>query len=895
MNRYESYVPIQINYKPFLPDFEKWASSLVSQQQNYDKFMETADVLSPSYIEGVDDEERDIWGNYITDTKEQLKSTFARDVREGNKLLKNKTTELRSQIKDGLYGALETRYREHQINSKNLQDQIKDQPQWRQEHFKEQYKVDHMGFDKGKFNHINPVTVEKDPESQKRLTEYVKSILPPEVGYTDIQQTDGGAWTVYTDINKQGITSEELTMRINSFISANPDIARDFAIKANYTSKRLDPETKTKLTENFISSQDETIELAKQQGEEYKNKKGDDIVQLKKRYNLADKSAIMTEELKEKIDEETNQIIKNAEENKTSDINEIIRRQLISDDVNALYPLIPNKYISKTRREHDPYLLANMNNEAAFARAKYSADRADARQRRSDELFMQQIASDASQGVSTPSRGEELTPTDIARIYNNTEAEYKESGKTVEENMNTLLGFANDKEKQTDLYNANKEGVTANVYKAINKLPSNFSSLSPKKQKQALDDVGMGNVLAKYDGPQGSLVAAIDNLKQTIPVHRAASQRFNSMQGQLGEELVNVNKEIAKAKQKYKDWNFTTEDGKQVTVDQAFKLAGQGKDIHASPFEYAGNFWSLLAANPVAAVQDYTQSFNLKDEINEITKRNITNTSNFKNAISAMTYVDEKKTSEFYKQFNTTYKTGLVDMLNQGVLNDIHNSSEGVLFKSKDNPEGQPIDDIEVEKITVHPLFEGSSGFLFTVTDKEGKTHLGRSAAPKNPEWVSNYSNFLASAITSNKLAGNNANVQWLSNYYSNLNNNIIQVSPYINKDSRVNPITFKTSPNGESMNGQWYAKTTDDEYAVVKSNTSNKYYVAVKDPVGGFTIMKENGNILYFNDGETATKKMSTYTVQGGTALKATGTTATLIRQQNENNNSDNNDYEND
>ena len=102
MNRYESYVPIQVNYKPFLPDFEKWASSLVSQQQNYDKFMETADLLSPSYIEGVDDEERDIWGNYITDTKEQLKSTFARDVREGNKLLKNKTTELRSQIKDGL-------------------------------------------------------------------------------------------------------------------------------------------------------------------------------------------------------------------------------------------------------------------------------------------------------------------------------------------------------------------------------------------------------------------------------------------------------------------------------------------------------------------------------------------------------------------------------------------------------------------------------------------------------------------------------------------------------------------------------------------------------------------------------------------------------------------------
>ena len=523
---------------------------------------------------------------------------------------------------------------------------------------------------------------------------------------------------------------------------------------------------------------------------------------------------------------------------------------------------------------------------------------------------MQQIASDASQGVPTPSRGEELTTTDIVRIYNNTEAEYRESGKTVEESMNTLLAFADDPTGiQKENYKYNKDKVTENVYKAINKLPSDFSSLSQEKQKQALDDVGMGNLVAKYDGPHGTLVTAIDNLKQTIPVHRAASQRFNSMQGQLGEELVNVNKEIAKAKQKYKDWNFTTEDGKQVNIDEAFKLAGQGVNVQAEKFNYTktaldiSSYAGVFATNPLstfipiagAVVENNYIPFNLKDKINEITKRNITNTSNFKNAISAMTYVDEKKTSEFYKQFNTTYKTGLVDMLHQGVLNDVHNSSEGVLFKSKDNLEGKPIEDIEeIENITVHPLFEGNSGFLFTVTDKAGKTYLGRAAAPKNPEWVSNYSDFLASAIATNKLAGNNANVQWLSNYYSNLNNNIIQVSPYINKDSRANPITFKLSPNGESMNGQWYAKTTDDKYAVVKSNTSNKYYVTSKDPVGGFTIMRENGNIIIYNDGETATRKMSTYTVQGGTALKATGTTATLIRQQNENNN-DNNDYEND
>ena len=95
-------------------------------------------------------------------------------------------------------------------------------------------------------------------------------------------------------------------------------------------------------------------------------------------------------------------------------------------------------------------------------------------------------------------------------------------------------------------------------------LKRNKEEKNQENTKQALDDVGMGNLVAKYDGPHGTLVTAIDNLKQTIPVHRAASQRFNSMQGQLGEELVNVNKEIAKAKQKYKDWNFTTEDGKQV-------------------------------------------------------------------------------------------------------------------------------------------------------------------------------------------------------------------------------------------------------------------------------------------------------------------------------------------
>jgi len=277
MNRYEQYVPVKLDYKPYIPNFENWAKVLTQQQQKYDTFEQAFTLANPEHIKQ-DSGEYKIWQDYMQNTKDEVKNAFLKDAKYGNQKLKNKMFELQKEMQGGLYKGLETRHNEYQAASQQLSEGLKDQPEYRQWYFMNQFKANPMSYNKGEFNHINPVIVEKNPEVDKKIAEWTKTLVPAERSNEVVSMSPDGKWIINEKNLEAIIPKQVYQTKLREFLANTPEYNKDLQIRVAYNQAHRTPENENLLQAAHLQA----VDLQRQQltldKDEYLNTKSQDKI-----------------------------------------------------------------------------------------------------------------------------------------------------------------------------------------------------------------------------------------------------------------------------------------------------------------------------------------------------------------------------------------------------------------------------------------------------------------------------------------------------------------------------------------------------------------------------------------------------------------------------------------
>jgi len=279
MNRYQSYTPISLNYKPHTPNFDKWYEILDGQQKRFDTFNQSLNMLNST--SELDPEHSKAWNSYLNTTKDQVKSAYKDGVGKGNEFLRGKLDEVAKQATSGLYKDIETRKQEFSLESASYNEKMKDQSSHRQNYYAAQWNYKKpMYNEKGNLNHITGPNITKDPLLDKMLIDFSKNLKPEEIE-TKVQKiryakdeagepinmindkgqfTGSGQWIDSFYQYSKGIKKEDFDVLISDYISSNPDFVEDVHIRVWNQEKMMNPESKEIFKAAYMNQNQEKVD-----------------------------------------------------------------------------------------------------------------------------------------------------------------------------------------------------------------------------------------------------------------------------------------------------------------------------------------------------------------------------------------------------------------------------------------------------------------------------------------------------------------------------------------------------------------------------------------------------------------------------------------------------------
>jgi len=746
MNRYEQYVPVKLDYKPYIPNFENWAKVLTQQQQKYDTFEQAFTLANPEHIKQ-DSGEYKIWQDYMQNTKDEVKNAFLKDAKYGNQKLKNKMFELQKEMQGGLYKGLETRHNEYQAASQQLSEGLKDQPEYRQWYFMNQFKANPMSYNKGEFNHINPVIVEKNPEVDKKIAEWTKTLVPAERSNEVVSMSPDGKWIINEKNLEAIIPKQVYQTKLREFLANTPEYNKDLQIRVAYNQAHRTPENENLLQAAHLQA----VDLQRQQltldKDEYLNTKSQDkIKELQANFGLTP-NGVRTKELDDKI---MQQYAENMEDtDQFANYNPTQRDYLnIVKDLSDIYyqTITTNKKHHEIDMKANPYTVQEIRDNNAWARMKYHENAANKRAKDHNDLLRQQGYEAASQGTVVPTKAYEnkLLAYDIL----NSQKEITEASKSNLINLiAAVLPGANNRSggiaALTTNFN-NTGGQLANMYyNGFNSLPQDIAERGEEQQialmkkanvydpnKPIREQLANGYKFKKgYEDYVSN--ASIQQSYDKVTKNSKAPKQIDEMLT----TYVN-NKELM-------DENYRPLSLKQVQERLAKNqpiLSSQGDKT--SFFGQVGNFMSqipiLSGIAPNPPIRDVSSE--LREQMKQIAAKD--EKFSVENTIGGLSYVDEAPDSPYHKIIGGTFKPAILSVLKDNNAVDLISGGNAKVNVSEDS---KVLDDISVSdmmkeiganfdmnKMKVTTVFlGGKSGFNLNYYHN-GKAYNVNVAVPKS-------------------------------------------------------------------------------------------------------------------------------------------------------------------
>lgn len=910
MNRYQSYTPISINYKPFIPNFDKWFEVLDTQQKKFDEFNQQLSMLNAD--SELDPEYADAWNTYIQTTKDQVKAGFRGDVNEGNQLMRRKMEELTKEVTTGLYKDMETRKQDFSLASADFNEKIKGQSAQRQAYFLDQWKYEKSMYDKeGKLNRINAPNVSEDPLLDKNLQEWASKLKPEEVE-TKVKQiryfqdkdgktvpmvdskgqfTGSAQWIDEAYRYTKGIKREDFNVMAQQYIMSNPAFIEDVQIRAWYQEKQMDPIQKENLRGQYIDKkQKEISDLNKAKFNLLEGKRGDGTSKLSSqellflnRSLLLRESDEFDEELKEAIEKQYNPKIEylgKSIEN-YSDRGALIE-EIMKDLIGSVYNLVESSH-----KEHD---LFDINPDYQM-RFKAANDHIENELNRQNSLRRAQISAAAriraaemlKVPVETPDVGygfEQTIPTgsgetNLLTIYQKTKEGSDAADKELKSTMNELgfgssnTGYRSSFEvdrknsafvtdnKQSDFrfYEASPNSSPANpspkeIYKKAQSLPSNLAKMDPAKARAVLKEAGFN--ISDEERPYEYAIK-INEFKNAYDKQTTYKQQFDKLTAELNEEgaLDKMNKWIA---DKYENYKGSIEYQKEPLGLNEFSNRVVSGDMNFT-VKYEG------ARGEVAKIET-----DAGKQFKNVFYKNIESLVKFQTNSYDMAsgYSNPNPKSEAHRMSKALVPVVLNHFRNTSLLIDpVNNSTPSFKemvsngeFKNADKKEAlEAYSKAKSETTTVYPITVGGvPSYNIAFTDsKTGKVYTVTTAAPASHH--KELAKYAKNQLNEAKRTGNEAAAKYATDLYASLID--VDISPF-----KGNPDYYATEENivgsdNSSTKGKVLNKFNENglTYGVVKKG--NIYYSAVKGRNGWEVVPINNGIVYSATDPMEVTRSM--------------------------------------
>lgn len=563
MNRYEKFVPLKLNYRPFIPNIDKWAETLKQQQARYDEFNKTVDYLESDSI--IDPEYSNAWNTYRENLKKEIKSGFAKGINEGNSLMKDKMTELMSQAKTGLYGDIEKRKSEFSAAIKELEDGIKDQSVERQAYYRDQFKYKKSLYTDGKYNQIKAPKISKDPETEKRFQEWTSKLKPEEIENTWVefnkaQTADGketssmydehgnltpaSQWILTKTQGRKGMDKNVYQALAKQFITVNPDIQEDLKIKAWYKDRNLSPEDKEKLVDNYKTSK--IKELEEEREEALKDPVSIGLFN-KKFFDKDDQTLIP--DLKNKIENFYKEQISEIEDAEMTSFG-IFREGIEESLINTNYSMIESKKVNKVEMKENPYYLKAVEDQYARSRMnieyrlKQNLEAQKARYRMAEKereyaaaLQQRQFEEGITLENPIPSQSSEGV---LLNSYTKKKEEAEQAKKSVLDLMSPFV--------LSNTSGAVKQSLVKPIIEKIENLRKDpkynqFNNLPPYEQTLLLSRYGLA-IVSGQDKTPLALKRAVEDLYTAYSTAQIVNSEIESMSPKVKESLQDAEEEL---------------------------------------------------------------------------------------------------------------------------------------------------------------------------------------------------------------------------------------------------------------------------------------------------------------------------------------------------------------
>lgn len=898
MNRYEQYVPVKLDYKPYVPNFENWAKVLTQQQQKYDTFEQAFTLANPEHIKQ-DSREYKIWQDYMQNTKDEVKNAFLKDAKYGNQKLKNKMFELQKEMQGGLYKGLETRYNEYQAASQQLSEEIKDQPWYKQEHYKDQFKANPMNYNNGQFSHISPVTTTKNAERNKRLMEYTKAIVPPHIAEQAIRfnkQGEYGAagmWMVNESVVKDYMDPTEFRSKIQAYINANPDLQEDVQIEASVRNKRLDESTKKELVNKNISGLtglQEQLNKNKQEKLSFTNEV--DIKRLQKLYDLP-QTGIMDADLKSALDKDYNTQIQRLEDAKSADSRSIIFDEILNTEARAFYPLIPNKQeVTTDMKANDYYKLQlqqdfdmnKMKLDHAF-RARQNQLNREAADRRNQAMIsaQQQMMAQSIMTGDVQESNSVQNPLTALGYKQAAENEYQGTKTTLEAQI--LEMHPEFKLLSPSARTAQLNQKADDLMKMFNTIRSvDLQSKTPEEQKKYFDLFGL-DILKGKTAAQS--LALMDEYTKNYKANKSAKSKYDNVSSMVNTNTAGYKELTSFIDNEYnklsKGYDLYDEQGNKLDKGSFAALIGSGRNIVTKskntgiPGGWLGSIYDIQ-----------TPSLDAIDGINEHLRKTYSGIINkhpelqTNNILLGDMYIDKNRKGEYYTKLQSSTIPALETEFKAGKLKSILDDNQTATFtRHLGNGEVEELTYKEmIEKygfkssnMDVYPdMTEGYPGFSVYFTNKKGQNFSAKVGL--SGKMKTQMSGIALNMMQTAKIAGNQEALNFWTRYHGSVSGDLPNYS-FSNNNVPGDPAT---TSEGVPVTIA-YSKTSPRGFTLGTIKEGDNFFLGYKNKEGKWDYVIDNQNQYIHSDNarDINNKVYQEHIGNAGTVMKITSVPKSL------------------
>lgn len=907
MNRYQEYVPVRSNYTPHVLNMEMWGKALKEQQQKYDMYNSTLDNLTPKH-NSWHGEEAQVWNKYMEDSKQEVQTAFLNNPSKGNSVLKSKLNEIQKEVRTGLYAALEGSHAEATQSAQQLQEDLKDQSGWRKEHYELQFKKDALNYDPSTraYNHMSPITVNKDPETSKVVFEFTKSLVPPEImkEVTEVQrvynedgsinQAASGRMIINTKKLEKMIDYKSYQAQLQQFIASRPELQEDLQMQAQYFERRRTPEEQALMDQAHIETK--KLELEKEDerfGKLLNTTDAKTILDLKAKYSLPTDNANMTPELQKALKDEKADI--------EDRINNEMKASPLSRDVNSiinhvsasLYSLIPNVHHSTYGEKHDELYMQSLReaqdwrihmdnlrqkaldraNASANAQLMANATLEGARMGKDESVhgFVTDATVNQSpltafsmiEKVNTIAKDAEDNLSIIAQKFNPGYFKATQGQGAKADAQEKALGFGSQWNALTPI-KAQEPKVTrpmspityaGSVVKKVKQLPSNFYSLPEPEKRKWLKLVDLAPTNTPYDATV--LSDQLRVLESAYDEHMSSKAIKEAQDHKLGNSASLMTSIESTFKEDYIKYIQHKED---VYRDAAGGLSG------FKPISYE-EFKSNVATRQ-AGFENYNDNFqkvyNKHPELKNIT-------TDLQSTGYNMSTNPDNPTTRAMKDFGSSV-VHQRDIYKGLPLPSLENPKQPALFR--DNNTGKLYTEKQLEeklgfkedrdKLGVRPVFNGANGAGLEIT-KRGKLSNGQEISFTSNIAISdkNMKNQLSKIMRSeHATASDDQDTQlWISGYLDHLEG----TAPiYVGKEHTDG--THVNLPNGYSAELLLESKRNVSGMNFAPMKIGDEYYLGVENKNGWDILLDENNTPFTAQYPSIVASRIKSMTIPTGT-----------------------------